>query len=217
MRLHRRRALRFERLEDRLNPGTIPVLNSFLAAPADIYLDFDGDTGSTAVTPYDTDGNPSDFSASEQADITECWRQMSQYYSMFNVNVTTVYSAARPKAWMCLGNNISGGYSYVNVFPNSQPQSFNQSSDARTRVSGIAHEAGHNFGLNHQRAFDSLGNLTAEYIGSGSFDELHGPLMGVDYSGAVHKFIWGHTSNASALQDDLSVIAGDLNDYGGEE
>ena len=212
---HGRRVLLIERLEDRLNPGTIPVLNSYPSAPADIYLDFDGDAG-TGTTPYDTDGNPSDYSASEQADITECWRQMSIYYAMFNVNVTTVFTASRPKAWMMEGDNISGGYSYVGVFPNSQPESFNESSDTTSRESGIAHEAGHNFGLNHQRAFDNLGNLTAEYISSSSFDTLHGPIMGVDYSGIVHKFFIGHAANASSLQDDLAIIAGKLAVYGGD-
>ena len=34
-------------------------------------------------------------------------------------------------AWLASGNNISGGYSYVGVFPNSYPRSFNQSGDTR--------------------------------------------------------------------------------------
>lgn len=211
--MKRRRILNVEAFEDRINPGPIPVLNSLPSAPADIFLDFDGDTGQN-VTPYDTDGNPSDYSASEQADIIRCHAQISLYFAMFNVNVTTVYTAARPKAWLCIGNNISGGYSYVNVFPNSTPQSFNQSSDARNRLSGLAHEIGHNFGASHQSAFDALGNETADYISA--IEPLRGFLMGVDYSGTVKKWSIGHTTNASSLQDDLAVIATDLDNYGGD-
>lgn len=207
----RRFSFYVERLEDRVNPAPIPVLNSLPGAPADIYLDFDGE-GST--TPYDTDGNPSDYSASEVADITRCWGQIATYFAMFNVNVTTAFNSAKPKVWHMSGNNISGGYSYVNVFPNNEPESFNQSSDARGRLSGIAHEVGHNFGLSHQSAFNSLGVETADYISA--IEPLRGFLMGVDFSGTVKKFSIGHTSNASSLQDDINVMAGDLDNYGGD-
>ncbi|MDX1965173.1 MAG: Ig-like domain-containing protein [Pirellulales bacterium] len=192
----------------------LPILNSFASAPADIYLDFDGDTGS-ATTAYDTDGNPATFSVNEQKEIAEAWRHISNYFAMFNVNVTTVYTAARPKAWHISGNNISGGYSYVNVFPNSEVESFNQSGDARTRQSGIAHEVGHNFGLSHQSTYDANAQKVAEY--RGAQDDYHGAIMGVDYAGLVKKWWLGHPSGSpSTLQDDLAVIAADLDNYGGD-
>lgn len=191
------------------NAAGLPQLSSSPTSKAHIFLDFDGD-GSNA--PYDTDGTPGTFSASEQADIVEAWRQISVYYSMFDVNVTTVFTAAAPKVWHVSSNSISGGWSYVNVFPNSVAESFNQSGDVRTRLSGIAHEVGHNFGLSHQSDFNNLGVETADYS-SGYAD--HGPIMGVDYAQNIHEFIIGHTSSPSALQDDIAIIANDLKPYQG--
>ncbi|MFM7205654.1 MAG: autotransporter-associated beta strand repeat-containing protein [Planctomycetaceae bacterium] len=183
----------------------LPDLHSLLGAPTAIYLDFNGE-GSNAA--YDVDGDPTTFNATEAATITEAWRQISVYFAMFNVDVTTVKPSV-PFAWHVSSPDITGGYSYVGVFPNSSPQSFNNAGDARTRVSGIAHELGHNFGLQHQSNYDLLGNKTAEY--SSGFDLLHGPLMGVDYAQSVHKWFIGHPSNSvSGLQDDMAVIAGKI-------
>ena len=187
----------------------MPILNSLPGAPAAIFLDFDGDATYPGTRAYDTDGNFAVFGASEQADIAECWRQMSVYYAIFDVNVTTIQPnvAAIPTAWEVIGNDITGGQSWIGVFPNTQAESWNGSGDARTRVSGIAHEIGHNFGLNHASSYDLLGNKTAEYASAA--DPLHGPIMGVDYSGVIHKFTWLHpTSSPSTLQDDIARIAG---------
>ena len=136
----------------------LPELHSLPGAPTAIYLDFDGE-GSNAG--YDVDGVPATFNATEAATITEAWRQISVYFSMFDIDVSTEKPTV-PFAWHVSSPSISGGYSYVGVFPNTSPQSFNNDGDARTRVSGIAHELGHNFGLNHQSDYDLLGNKTAE-------------------------------------------------------
>ena len=100
----------------------LPDLRSLPGAPTAIYLDFDGEG---ANAPYDVDGDPTTFNATEQATITEAWRQVSVYFSMFNVDVTTVKPTV-PFAWHVSSPSISGGYSYVGVFPNTSPQSFNQ-------------------------------------------------------------------------------------------
>jgi hypothetical protein len=130
---------------------------------------------------------------------------------MFDVDVTTEHPTV-PFAWDLISNSISGGYSNVGVFPNSTPRSFNESSNARTRQSGIAHEIGHNFGLQHQADYDRLGVKTNEY--SSGYDSLHGPIMGVDFAQSVHKWFIGHPStSATALQDDMSVIANLIKAY----
>jgi hypothetical protein len=128
---------------------------------------------------------------------------------MFHVNVTTIQPVGVPTAWNVIGNNAggaTGGYAYVNTFPNSSPQAFNVSNNATGRQSGMAHELGHVFGLWHQSAYDALGTKTTEYISS--VDALHGAIMGVDYSGSVHKWFIGHSTNSiSTVQDDITIIA----------
>ncbi len=188
----------------------LPILSSHKSSPVAIYLDFDGD-GSNV--PYDNNGDSANFDVAEQNTIVEVWRQISVYYSIYDVNVTTVQPvvATTPTVWQLMSNSISGGYAYVGAFPNSIPRGFNQSSDARTRISGIAHEIGHNFILSHQSDYNLLGVKTAEY--SSGF-ALHGPIMGVDFAQNVHKFIIGHPSySASSLQDDLTAIANEIKVY----
>ncbi|MBX7104071.1 MAG: fibronectin type III domain-containing protein [Gemmataceae bacterium] len=191
----------------------MPQLNSSPSSPVAIYLDFDGETvGSTVYSTYNVTGSDAaTFDAAEQATIYETWRQIHLYYSMFDVNVTTVKPVGVPTVWQLISNSISGGYAYVGAFPNSQPQGFNQSSDARTRISGIAHEIGHNFALSHQSDYDLLAQKTAEYSSGYS---LHGPIMGVDFAQNVHKFVVNHPSySASSLQDDLQLIANEIKPY----
>jgi len=201
-----------ERLEGRLvlAANGLPDLDSLPGAPTAIYLDFDGHAASS-LGAYDVDGDPTTFNAAEAATITEAHRQVAVYYAMFDVNVTTVKPTI-PMAWIVISNDITGGTSNVGVFPNTQPRSWIDSASARTRASGIAHEIGHNFGLLHQSDYDLQGNKTSEY--SNGTDDLHGALMGVDYRQEVNKWTLGHPgSSASALQDDIAVIANVIKKY----
>jgi hypothetical protein len=192
----------------------LPILHSLPGAPTAVYIDFTGGTyGGTTYRPYDTDGDPTTFSPAEQAVITEAWRQMSSYFAIYNTDVTTQRPTV-PFAWELITPSVSGGYSYVGVFPNSQPESFVNQTNAQSRVSGMAHEIGHNFGLQHQSDYDANGNKVNEY--SSGFDALHGPIMGVDYARNVHKWFLGHPSNsATQLQDDMAVIASRIHRYEG--
>ncbi|MFM1904558.1 MAG: hypothetical protein RLZZ440_2458, partial [Planctomycetota bacterium] len=186
----------------------LPELQSLPGAPTSIYLDFDGHADLGA---YDTDGDPTSFSTVEAAVIAEAHRQTSVFFSMFDVNVTTVKPTG-PTAWIIISNDVTGGKSAVGVFPNSQPKSWINSGSAETRVTGIVHEIGHNFGLLHQSDYDVDGNLTSEY--SNGLDALHGALMGVDYRRDVQKWFIGHPSNSpSRLQDDVAVIASVIKKY----
>jgi hypothetical protein len=194
-------------------PG-MPDLNSRPGAPTAIYLDFDGDAG-TATNPYTDDADGTTFNASEAAIVTAAWQEMSTYFAMFDVNITTTQPAAgMPTAWVAIGNNISNGYSEVGPFPNSgsKAHSWVNSSFAKNRVSGIAHEIGHNFGLQHQSDWSKYGVKVNEY--SSGYDSLHGPIMGVDFAQSVHKWFIGHSAtSASSVQDDLAVIGNRIKPY----
>jgi regulation of enolase protein 1 (concanavalin A-like superfamily) len=184
------------------NAAGLPLLHSLPGAPTAIYLDFDGHN---ELGAFDRDGDPTTFNAAEAATIVEAHRQTSVFFAMFDVNVTTVRPTV-PFAWIVISNDFEGGKSFVDVFPNSQPRSWINSSAAESRVTGIVHEIGHNFGLLHQSDYDTEGNLTSEY--SNGLGPLHGALMGVDYRRDVQKwFIGHHNRSASALQDDVAVIA----------
>jgi len=71
----------------------LPQLSSLPGAPTAIFLDFDGDA-TTSTSAYDWDGSPSTFGVIEQQQIIEAWRQMSIYFAIFNVNVTTIEPAS---------------------------------------------------------------------------------------------------------------------------
>lgn len=206
-----------EPLEDRWLPshsGGIPDLHSRPSAPVAIYMDFDGDSceGRTDIDAYDEDGVPSTFNATERTNITTAWRQLSTYFAMFDVDVTTV-PTTKPKAWVVIGNNVEGGSGLVGSFPNDSCRGAkNPSSHARNRVSAIAHEVGHVFGLWHQSDYDLDGNKTHTY--TSGYDSLHGALMGADYAQYVNKWFLGHPgSSPSYLQDDLAVIASKISPY----
>jgi len=195
-------------------PNGMPILHSRPGAAGAVFLDFDGNTAGP-TDPYSEDSDSTTFNAAEQASIAECWRQMAIYYAMFDLDVTTIQPdvSTVSTAWGAIGNNVGRGHSGVNVYPNrTNAKSFNDDSNARTRVSGIAHEIGHNFGDRHQSTYDAFGLKTAEY--AGATDALHGPLMGVDYAGVIHKWSIGHPgSSPSNLQDDMAKIATKIVQY----
>ncbi|HBO43616.1 MAG TPA: hypothetical protein DD670_06740, partial [Planctomycetaceae bacterium] len=219
----------FETFTYETESNGLPILHSYLAAPAAIYIDFDGDDSRGVVyAPYDVDGNPSTFNATEQANIVECWRQVSAFFAMFNVDVTTDKAVVttgnplwKPTAWMVMTPDEGNGWNYVNVFPNTTSMSYGKGAYTTSRITVIPHEIGHNFGLLHASEYNALGVKTREY--SGQLDPLHGPIMGVDYAGVVQKWtLWHKSSNSSGdpdprtIQDDMAVIAGDLDNYGGD-
>src|SRR3954469_21110286 len=75
----------------------VPAYNSFPSATAKIYLDFDGDNTATygdyhpGVTPaYSIDADADNFSDAELENIHRIWMGVSEKYSPFRINVTTV-------------------------------------------------------------------------------------------------------------------------------
>jgi hypothetical protein len=260
---YRRRTMRvaisstlLESLEQRLmlssdplqSPLDVPAYHSLPSAPVSLYLDFDGDNtpswaGMTpGVTPaLDTDGDPLAFSNSELVLIDHIWERVSEFFSPFNIDVTTQDPGAALSeqtmrvvvggdgAW----EGTAGGVSEVDSF--SDPNRVNLAfafqrgdgteaglispkmsavaiaADEQTISVIIAHEAGHAFGLRHQRVFNPDGSLESEYNGG---DGLRGPIMGGATSGTRALWWLGPSDSAEVNQNDLTILTREANGFG---
>lgn len=161
------------------------------------------------VPAYDIDGDPTTFNAAELENIRQIWTRVAEAYSLFEVNVTTVdpgeFSVSRLNTRVVIGGNNAwfstgaGGVAYVGGFPyNGATPSVewrtawafpaNLGAGFPKYVSDATiHEAGHQFGLAHQAAFDQDGNYTGGYRTSQD-GGLTAPNLGVAY-GAI-RGLW---------------------------
>jgi hypothetical protein len=208
----------------------VPVLNSYPAAPAVIYLDFDGQT--VKGTSWNATGplflGPSNLN-NEQ--ITEVFNRIAEDYRPFNINITTdstKYWAAPVRQRMRLIMTISyewygraGGIAYVNSFTwgdNTPCFVFTSLLGYNTKniAEAGAHEAGHTLGLRHQSRYDAVCQKTEEYnSGVGSGEIGWAPIMGVGYY--RNQTTWHNGPNpygCTNAQDDLAIITSSANGLG---
>jgi hypothetical protein len=213
---------------------SVPALSSRPAAPAKLYLDFDGNTTATwgdmapGTTPaYDSDGDATTFSDAELASIREIHARVAEKYSPFNIDVTTVNPgtmANRVGASVVFGGagawlgGQAGGVAYVGGFYNSAPNSsfvFTKNlanGYAKYAAEAAAHESGHLFGLDHQSAWTN-GVLTSEYAPADA--NGNGPIMGSSYTSKRGLWWYGTpSSSGTVMQDDLAVLANSYNNFG---
>lgn len=209
-------------------PLNVPVFNSNPGAKATLFLDFDGDTTATwdtggsyhpGTTPaFDSDGDPTTFSAAELSTINEVCLRVAEKYSPFNVNVTTVDPgtyADKAAIRVVIGGDGAwtggkyGGISFVGAFIGSDPNTgwvFSKNLGNYPKYIGeaVAHEAGHMFGLQHQSTYDASGNKTEYNAG----DSKRAPIMGNSYL-AARGLWWSGTSSISptTIQDDVAIIS----------
>ncbi|MFN2188990.1 MAG: alkaline phosphatase, partial [Candidatus Promineifilaceae bacterium] len=230
---------------DSLSQGTAPfdesetfTLHSLPGATHVIYLDFDGHTTVAGTTwnggasfyspPYDIDGDPSSFSASEIEIIQKTWQLVAEDYSPFMVDVTTedpgpealsdqgngdVYYGTRVVVTDDTWSNCGcGGQAYVGSFDDRYDEpAFVYNQSLRGVAEAASHEVGHTVYLSHD------GTSTASYYhGHGTGDTGWAPLMGASYYKPVTQWSMGdyydcNNSGASANYgqgpDDLAVIA----------
>lgn len=209
-------------------------LHSFPGAQRVIYLDFNGHTtsgtpwnanltGGAAINsqPFDLDGSPSSFNATELALIRGVWRRVAEDYAPFAVDVTTedpgvealrrsgandaafgIRVVISPTNWY----TDAGGVGYVGSFDwSSDTPCFvfaQQLANSEKNIAeAAAHEAGHTLGLYH----DGQGGAAATeyYLGHGNW----APIMGAGYYRSVTQFSRGEYADANQKQDDLAVIA----------
>ncbi|HZN66032.1 MAG TPA: hypothetical protein VFB66_12120, partial [Tepidisphaeraceae bacterium] len=212
----------------------VPVLNSFPSTARTLYLDFDGDNTRQwhgwdpgPTPPYDEDGDPADFSDTELEGIREIWARVAEKFSPFRLNVTTVDPGPLVDGvhgrivvggegnWHDTG--ADGGTSLTDGFFDLTLSNtgwvFPLALGNRKAVAeGVAHEAGHLFGLEHQSLYGVSGDFKlAEYHPG---DGTRAPVMG-DSSGAPRGVWWnGKTGTAPNVvpQNDLFILENKL-DY----
>ncbi|WP_137176901.1 zinc-dependent metalloprotease family protein [Roseomonas sp. AR75] len=211
--------------------GNTFKLSSLPTSKLTVYLDFDGftTTGTTwnsywgqssfYSTAFSTDTSES-FNSAELLRIQQIWARVAEYFSPFNINVTTkdpgtaalTYTGGSDDAYGIRvvvtdeGGKNFGGIAYkgsfvwsvdtpVFVYSNRLGDNVKSISDA------IAHEVGHSLGLDH----DGKGS-TEYYYGHGSGATDWAPILGVGYNANIVQWSKGEYTGASNTQDDLSII-----------
>jgi hypothetical protein len=213
----------------------VPAYSSLPGAKATLYLDFAGDftanwgSYSNITTPvYDTDGDPTTFSASELTNIQQIWARVAERYAPFNINVTTVAPTIMVKGvdmQIDIGGDsgwtgmLYGGISYIGSFTSTYIPSISfvfpaELGNGTPSYTGDAasHEAGHAFGLQHQATWSGTTLATDYYAGPG---DGTAPIMGYSYNTA--RSMWWYGTNdvtSTTMQDDMAVIASATNGFG---
>lgn len=229
----------------------LPMLDSLPGAAATLYLDFDGNflshwfDGATdhfnVNTPvFDTDGDPTKFSTTEQAQIKEVWARVAEDYAPFNINVSTDYYGSfdnKVALRVAIGgdngdwlHDNASGTSFIGSFSNDQPNvvfAFDMFKWAKAGVTDgdgrvlvgpaamattISHEAGHGFGLRHHALYKVNGDKITNYNPGGSGWT---PIMGENK--ASDRTTWDASPTdlgSNTYQDDVAVISGAANGFG---
>ncbi|MEO7943197.1 MAG: M12 family metallo-peptidase, partial [Marmoricola sp.] len=215
-------------------------LHSRRSATRKIFLDFDGatvqntawngtgtgDIANGTHIGFDTDGNPTTYSSSEHGFIQEVWRQVSESYAPFDVDVTTedpgtsgitrssttdttygtqvvITSSRTPRAQVCGG---CLGVAFVGTFDNVSSSAYYQPAwvfaydtrfDPMVIAQAATHETGHTLGLQHD------GTATQDYYaGTAGW----GPIMGSSRTRALSQFSIGEYAGANNHEDDFAIM-----------
>lgn len=208
-----------KRLDD---SGPVYELQSNPGAPATIYLDFDGEVVNNTNW---NEGNRIDAASFNWSDakMKSIWKEMSEDFMAFNVNVTTDRSVFNntPKnrrmqtiftpsqEWR---GRPSGGVAYRGSFDNNNNDPcwvFN--SGTRSAAMTGSHEVGHTLGLLHDGLKAVNGNEEITYYkGHGNW----GTIMGSSTPKEVMHWSKGEYANANQTQNDIAIIAANNNGFG---
>ena len=155
------------------------------------------------------------------------WRQVSETYSPFDVDVTTadpgqaaitrssssdttygthvvITSSPTPRQQVCggcLGVAWVGSFDGVDTAARYQPAwvfAYDAGFDPMVVAQAASHETGHTLGLQHDATTSA-----SYYAGSTAW----GPIMGSSADRAVSQFSRGEYAGANNTEDDLAIIA----------
>ena len=218
----------------------LPQLNSDPNSKNAFYLDFTGATVSGTdwnrtdnkgrdihAVPYDLDGDLETFSEEEVAAIEEIWQRVSEDFSPFDINITTVepspgqFRDGRGAIRAIISTNIddeatggtgeewfknAGGVAYVGSWttPGDMPVwvFYNKlPNQVKAVAEATSHEFGHALGLSHDG-----GSGSAYYGGHGTGDTGWAPIMGRGYDRNVTQWSRGDYPGANNDERDLDII-----------
>jgi PKD repeat protein len=197
-----------------------------------IYLNFVGATltntvwnsSSSSITalPFDLDGVPYSFSATELERIQFIWQRVAEDFAPFDVNVTTEPPAGDALTRSGSGDDTfgttvlitqrtfyscnCGGVAYLGVFDDTSNYykpalvfyEVLGSGNEKYVAEAITHEAGHNMGLHHDGT-----STTGYYQGANGW----APIMGVGYYQPLVQWSRGDYPDANNKEDDFAVMA----------
>lgn len=211
------------------NSFSLPILNSYPAATATVFLDFDGQTVNSSLW----NGGSTLFCAPvtlTDVQIEDVFKRVAEDYRPFEINITTdstVFFAAPinrririivtpTSSWK---PNV-GGVSFTGSFKwgdNTPGFVFSDRLNNNTKYIAdcCSHESGHTLGLSHQSKYDASCALVESYntgVGTAGDQTSWAPLMGSSYSRNISSWYNGPTpSGCTAVQDNLSIITSSNN------
>lgn len=181
------------------------------------------------IPAFDTDGDPSSFSSKELDQIQQIWAIVAEKYSPFNLNVTTIDPGKLDDKKACevvIGGDgkwygKAGGVAFVATFSGGNVLDNNKigyvwrgqgnGGDVVSIANGVAHEAGHMFGLHHRTLYP-ISQPPVEYAPGYIMGEGNGGL-GV-WTVGERSDKSGDTLSYKGVQDDVAVLAGSDNAFG---
>jgi len=206
-------------------------LHSRPGATNTIFVDFDGAkisgkawnklarVTSWDAKPYDTDGKPKSFDASEISSMVEIWERISEDFAPFDVDVTTedpvtygqnvvwvLVTDSEPRGRQPLPSPEAGSATYINTFGFSHTAYFsptfiyqNNLGATGSIAEASSHSIGHIMGLSHDTT-----------VGTGKGNVSWAPIMGINHQNQVTQWSKGDYRGAQNKQDDIGILVGAL-------
>ncbi|MDF9832029.1 hypothetical protein M2103_000233 [Ereboglobus sp. PH5-5] len=225
-----------------------PVRHSRPGSTKVLFLDFGGglientawnksyEVNLYRALPYNIDGDSTTFNEQEQDNIVKIWERVSEYFSAFDVDVTTekpaVFTRTTGRVLITRSNDANGrkmpaaadGADGVAIFQRfgwlGYETDYSPAFIYYDKLNSInadiayatAHEFGHNLGLSHDGpGYQTNSDDFGYYPGHGAGATSWGTIMGNAYNTNrrnVYQWSKGEYYSANNKEDDLMIIEG---------